>query len=157
MMITTKGRYALRLMIDVGCLPEGERTSLRAVSERTGISVKYLEQLAKTMVAQDFLVSARGARGGYSLAQSASEISAGDILRAAEGSYAPVECLEDGAPLCPLHDDCATVGFWAGLEKAIDEYVNSVTLGNLVAQQRMSHTISGDKFAQQVEARLANC
>lgn len=157
MMITTKGRYALRLMIDVGCLPEGERTSLRSVSERTGISVKYLEQLAKTMVGQGFLVSARGAHGGYSLALPAAEISAGDILRAAEGSYAPVECLQDGTPLCPLHDDCATVGFWAGLEAAIDSYVDSVTLGNLVAQQRMSQTISGDKFFREVEGRLANC
>ena len=157
MMITTKGRYALRLMIDVGCLPSGERTSLRSVSERTGISVTYLEQLAKVMVGRGFLVSARGARGGYSLATEASTISAGDILRAAEGSYAPVECLQDGAPVCPLHDDCATVGFWAGLEAAIDSYTDSVTLEDLVSQQRSSQASSGDRFVRQIEDRLASC
>lgn len=157
MMITTKGRYALRLMIDVGCLPVGERTSLRAVSERTGISVKYLEQLAKVMVQEGFLVSARGARGGYSLAIEAKALSAGDILRAAEGSYAPVECLQDGAPLCPLHDDCATVGFWAGLEAAIDSYTDSVTLEDLVLQQQNTQALSGDRFVRELESRLASC
>jgi Rrf2 family protein len=130
---------------------------LRSVSERTGISSKYLEQLAKSMVEAGFLASTRGARGGYALARPASEITSGDILRAAEGSYAPVACLEGDSPLCPLHDDCATVGFWAGLEKAIDAYVDSVTLSNLVAQQRFSELNAGDRFADEIESRIASC
>lgn len=133
MLITTKGRYALRLMVYIAHYPD-RRVSLREVSENEQISLKYLEQLAHLMVQNDLLKSIRGHGGGYQLARDASEIIAGDILRAAEGGNSTVACaaLEDGGE-CPREQTCPTVGFWSGLDNAIAEYVDSVTLAELAA------------------------
>lgn len=133
MMISTKGRYALRLMIDVAEQGEGSRVPLREVAERQSISIKYLEQLAGSLVKMGLLKSMRGARGGYVLTRPATEITAGDILRAAEGSCAPVACLEDDFGICPRRDECNTITFWEGLDRTIEEYVDSVSLADLVS------------------------
>ena len=132
MMISTKGRYALRLMIDIAEQGEDARVPLREVAERQGISIKYLEQLAGSLVRAGLLKSTRGARGGYVLTRSSDEMTAGDVLRAAEGSCAPVACLEDDFGICPRRSECNTIAFWEGLDKTIENYVDGVTLGDLV-------------------------
>lgn len=131
MMVSTKGRYALRLMIDIAEQGEDSRVPLREVSERQSISIKYLEQLAGNLVKAGLLASTRGARGGYVLTRPAEAITAGDVLRAAEGSCAPVACLEDGFGICPRRDECNTITFWEGLDNAIEEYVDGVSLSDL--------------------------
>lgn len=138
MLVTTKGRYAMRLMAYIASYPD-RKVALREVSENEMISLKYLEQLAHEMVKAGLLTSVRGHGGGYMLARDASQIKAGDILRAAEGSTAPVACAaleEDGE--CPREEMCTTIEFWAGLDRVIETYVDSVTLADF---SEPDHTI----------------
>lgn len=131
MLISSKGRYALRLMIYIAAFSDAEgKIALREVAAREDISLKYLEQLVRPLMHAGLLKSVRGKGGGYTLARPADEIRAGDILRAAEGSTAPVACegLEGG---CHRADLCSTVKFWTGLEEAIETYVDGVTLAEL--------------------------
>lgn len=136
MKISTKGRYALRLMIEIGRKEEGKLTTLREVAEQQDISMKYLEQLVGHLTKADLIVGHRGIHGGYSLARDAHDITAGDILRASEGGTAPVACLEEEAPACPRRSMCDTIDFWEGLDNVIEGYVDSVTLADLVAQNK---------------------
>ena len=131
MRISSKGRYALKLAADVAQYEKLGPVSLREISERTGLSVKYLEQLAGVLVRGNVLQSKRGARGGYVLARDAHEISAGEVLRLSEGSTAPVACLDEDAGLCPHRSECGTIGFWTGLDQAIEGYVDSVSLADM--------------------------
>ena len=134
MLISTRGRYGLRLMIYVAQASDGSDTvALRRVAEAEGISLKYLEQLAHAMVQAGFLESVRGKNGGYKLAVDPETLSAGDVLRAAEGGTAIVSCagLEDA---CPREDICSTVDFWSGLDNAVENYVDSVSLAQLVGE-----------------------
>ena len=132
MLVTTKGRYALRLMVHIANTP-GRKIALREVAEDEGISLKYLEQLARDMVSANLLASSRGHGGGYLLTRPPADISAGEVLRAAEGTTAPVACaaLEEGGRGCPRENVCSTVSFWAGLDKIIEDYVDGVTLEQL--------------------------
>lgn len=133
MLITTKGRYALRLMINIASHTDGKNVALRQVAQEENISLKYLEQLAHTMVQAGLLKSARGHGGGYSLSREASEITAGDVLRTVEGSTVPVACAGlDSA--CPRVDVCSTISFWAGLDKVIEDYVDGVTLADFLGK-----------------------
>lgn len=133
MLISSKGRYALRLMIYITAFGAGGgAVALREVADREHISLKYLEQLVRPLMQAGFLKSVRGKGGGYLLARPAREISAGDILRAAEGSTSStvVDCdgLDGG---CNRSDLCTTVKFWSGLDEAIENYVDGVTLEDL--------------------------
>ena len=131
MLISTKGRYALRLMVYMAQASDGSDTvALRRVASAEGLSLKYLEQLARAMVKAGYLESVRGRDGGYRLAVPAEKLSAGDILRAAEGETTPVAC-EGLEGQCPRESICTVVDFWAGLDNAIDEYVDGVTLAQL--------------------------
>ena len=134
MRVSTKGRYALRMMIHIAEKPEDSITTLREVSEAQGISVKYLEQLVSALTGSGLLQGHRGAHGGYSLQRPADQISAGDIIRASEGSTAPVACLEDDFGVCPRQDFCETLKFWKGLDDVIDNYLDSVKLSTLAEQ-----------------------
>lgn len=131
MLISSKGRYALRLMVYIAAFTrEGEKIALREVAEREGISLKYLEQLVRPLMHAGLLRSVRGKGGGYVLALPAEQITAGQILRAAEGSTSAVAC--DGLEgACGRASLCFTVRFWTGLEEAIDTYVDGVTLADL--------------------------
>ena len=129
MLVTTKGQYAMRLMIFIA-RGQGEKIALRRVAEAESISLKYLEQLAHSMVKAGLLVSVRGYGGGYLLGKDPSEISAGDILRVSEGSTAPVNCA-GLADACPRESVCSTVAFWTGLDRVIEDYVDGVTLSQL--------------------------
>ena len=134
MLVTTKGRYAMRLMVYIASFPH-QKVTLREVSENEDISLKYLEQLAHDMVSADLLKSIRGHGGGYLLARPAAEIRAGDILRATEGTTAPVACaaLEKGGIGCPREKECSTISFWTGLDDVIESYVDNITLADLSA------------------------
>lgn len=132
MKISTKGRYALRMVLDIaGHQGEGP-VPLREVSKRQGISLKYLEQLARSLMKGGVLVSTRGAHGGYSLARDPKDVTAGDVLRCSEGSTAPVACLEDDFGICPMRGECETIAFWEGLDRVIGEYVDSYPLSQMM-------------------------
>ncbi len=130
MLISTKGRYALRMMIFLAQQAGEAPISLKEVSKHEGISMKYLEQVARPLADAGLVRSVRGKNGGYTLACSPKLISAGEVLRAAEGSTAPVSCLESGQN-CPRAGTCTTIEFWRGLDQAIDDYVSGVTLADL--------------------------
>ena len=132
MKISTKGRYALRTMLDLAVHEKGGLTPLREISTRQGITIKYLEQVMNLLNKAGFVRSVRGAGGGYRLAKEPSQYTIGDILRVAEGSLAPVSCLEDEVNTCPRNADCMTVDFWEGLADAINNYVDSFTLEDLL-------------------------
>lgn len=133
MLISTKGRYALRMVIALAKLEDLRKSpiSLKDIAEAECVSMKYLEQLARCLSAADIITSVRGKYGGYRLAHPAEEITAGDILRAAEGSTAPVSCLEGGAE-CPRESVCTTVSFWRGLDNVIEQYIDNVSLSELL-------------------------
>lgn len=145
MLISSKGRYALKLMIYIaaigGDLAAGAKAapavSLREVAEREQISLKYLEQLVRPLMNAGLLRSVRGKGGGYVLAVPAQDIRAGDILRAAEGERSTVAC-EGLEGTCGRSDLCSTVKFWTGLEETIEAYVDGVTLAELAHVPEMS-------------------
>lgn len=136
MKISTKGRYALRLMIDLALHDDGAYVTLKEISSRQNISIKYLEQIVTLLSRARFLKSTRGPQGGYRLVKPPEEYTAGDILRVTEGSLAPVSCLNDAPNQCGRFQQCSTVSFWKGLFQAVNQYVDSVTLKDLVELQR---------------------
>mgnify|MGYP005757748533 FL=1 len=133
MKISTKGRYALRLMIDLAQHDAAGYIPLRDISKRQEISAKYLEQIVVQLSRAGFVISTRGAQGGYQLARHPSEYTVGEILRITEGSLAPVACLEHDPVECARAEDCMTLDFWRGLYDAVNRYVDSVTLEDLVS------------------------
>ena len=132
MKISTKGRYALRIMIDLAENANGEYIRLKDISARQGITLKYMEQIMPMLTKAGYVRSYRGNNGGYMLAKEPEEYTAGDIIRTTEGSLAPIECLDDVPNRCERQDQCSTLEFWEGLKKVIDQYVDSVTLADLV-------------------------
>ena len=132
MKISTKGRYALRMMIDLAQNQGDGYVSLKDVANRQEISKKYLEQIVAILNKPDILRTNRGYQGGYRLAKNANEYTVGDILRLTEGGIAPVSCLENSPIMCDRADDCVTLPVWKGLYKVISEYVDSITLQDIV-------------------------
>ena len=131
MKISTKGRYALRVMIDLALNSNGKYISLKDIAKRQEISSKYLEQIISLLNKAGYLEAARGNTGGYRLAKEAKEYRIGDILRATEGDLAPIYCLtEDGE--CDRQKSCRTYSFWKGLDDVINEYIDSKTLQDLI-------------------------
>lgn len=130
MLISTKGRYAMRFMIDLAQREEGDLVSLREIAEFEGISLKYLEQLVRPLTQAGLIKGIRGKNGGYCLAKPTEQIKAGNVLRAVEGTTVPVACsaLESG---CERGFECNAVRFWAGLDRVIEEYVDGHTLADL--------------------------
>ena len=132
MRISTKGRYALRLMTDIAIHSKEGNVSLKDVAERQQISMKYLEQIAGMLSRAGMLRSSRGAQGGYQLVKAPEEYSLGSILRLTEGELAPVACLEGPENRCARCNACSTLDFWTGLYAVVNEYVNQHTLAELV-------------------------
>ena len=132
MKISTKGRYALRMMIDIANHGKDRRVSIKEISERQGVSIKYLEQIVTVLTKSGLLRSERGSNGGYALAKPPDQYTVGEILRIIEGKLAPVACLENDENICERKDICATLDFWQGLQKVIDDYVDSATLQDFV-------------------------
>jgi Rrf2 family protein len=137
MMISTKGRYALATLIDIAQHCDGENpVCIKDISERLGISLKYLEQIISLMVKGGFLKSVRGAKGGYLFTRPVTDIKAGDILDAAEGSLAPVECV-NGSSVCHKSANCPSFTLYKEIDDAIYNVVNKYTLYDL-ANDRLS-------------------
>ena len=126
--ISTKGRYALRLMIDLAQNGQGKCVSLHDISTRQEISTKYLEQIVSALTKAGLIRSIRGAQGGYTLIKEPNQYTAGDILRAVEGNLSCVACLETEDNLCSRKENCQTLDFYKGLNKVINDYVDGVTL-----------------------------
>lgn len=142
MKISTKGRYALRVMVDLAVNDTGEYIPLKDISERQEISLKYLEHIISLLCKAGYLRSSRGNNGGYMLSRRPEQYTAGDILRITEGSIAPVACV-DGSSECPRSGGCAVLSFWRGLDKAVSDYVDGVTLAKLAEDER---AIIGDDY-----------
>lgn len=135
MKISTKGRYALRLMLDLALNNTGEPVRIKDLASRQEISDKYLEQIISVLNKAGYVRSLRGPQGGYKLARDPKEYTVGMILRLTEGSLAPVACLEDEENLCARQDECATLILWEKLYDAIKEVVDGYTLADLVDWQ----------------------
>ena len=133
MKISTRGRYALRFMIDLAQHKQDEFIPLKDISERQGISIKYLEQITSLLSKYGLLQSVRGPQGGYKLARPQTRYTVGEILRITEGDLAPVSCLETETNECSRRSICATLKLWEGLEKAINSYLDGITLDQLTA------------------------
>jgi Rrf2 family protein len=131
MKFSTKSRYALRLMIDLAKITPDGFVSLKEIAGRQGISVKYLEQIVTLLTRAGLLVSSRGPKGGHMLARRPAEYTVGDIIRAIEGRLAPVACLENTPNECGRSGFCEALGFWTGLQKVVNDYLDSVTLEQL--------------------------
>lgn len=144
MKISTKGRYALRIMIDLAIHDSGELIPLKEIAKRQDITQKYMEQIVTPLSRAGFVSSVRGSNGGYRLAKKPSEYTCGDILRVMEGPLVPVACLENETNTCPRADHCLTLPFWEGLKKVINDYVDATTLEDLVnhyLQQQSDYSI----------------
>lgn len=134
MLISTKGRYALRVMIDLAEHQTEEFISLKGIAQRQEISEKYLESIIRMLVKAKVLESLRGKGGGYRLKKSPEQYTVGSILRLTEESLAPVACLEPDAEACPRAGNCRTLSLWQGLDKVIQEYLDSMTIADLMGQ-----------------------
>ena len=135
MKISTKGRYALRLMIDLAERSDGTPVSLKDVAKRQNISDKYLEQIISVLNRAGFVRSIRGAQGGYLLKKEPKDYTVGMILRLTEGSLAPVACIEDDEVICDRQDSCVTIMVWKKINEAISGVVDNITLQDLVDWQ----------------------
>lgn len=135
MKISTKGRYALRMLLDLAQHQNDGFVALKDVAERQGISKKYLEQIVSVFNKTGILKTNRGFQGGYRLAKPAEYYTVGQILRLTEGSLAPVACLDTEAVDCPRSAECPTLPVWQGLARVIGEYLDGITLQDILDQQ----------------------
>lgn len=138
MKISTKGRYGLRVMLDLATYGADKHIPLRVISERQNITIKYLEQIMTPLLRAGYVVSFRGNNGGYQLNMSADKIRVGDIIRTMEGSLAPVSCLE-GDNVCPNRGACQTLPVWEKLDELIRGYLDSIMLSDLINEDHEAH------------------
>lgn len=136
MKISTKGRYAVRVMLDLALNNNGECIKVKEIAARQGISEKYLEQIIAVLNKAGYVKSVRGAQGGYRIAKDPADYTVGMILRLTEGSLAPVACLEDGADICERCDTCETLEVWQELYNAVNKVVDGVTIADLVERRK---------------------
>ena len=136
MKISTKGRYALRMLVDLAEHQNDGYVALKDIAERQKISKKYLEQIIMIFNKSNILKTNRGSQGGYRLAKAPSQYTVGEILRLTEGSLAPVPCTEPGEIECERCEECATFPVWLGLSKVINDYLDGITLQDIVDGQR---------------------
>ena len=132
MLVSTKGRYALRVMVDLAEHQAQGRTPLKEIADRQGISEKYLENILSTLVRNGMLSGVRGKGGGYKLTKSPDQYTAGEVLRLTEGSLAPVACLAGEQKGCERAAECPTIGMWSELDTLITTYLDSVTIEDLM-------------------------
>lgn len=135
MMITTKGRNALKIMLDLAQHNDGTNVSLADVASRTKESLKYLEAVISQLASAGLVVSARGKNGGYRLARAPEEYTVGEIILASEGSLAPVSCLESDTP-CENAGKCLSLPLWRELDEVIMNFLNSKTLADLLKSEK---------------------
>lgn len=141
MKISTKGRYALRMLLDLALHSSEGYIALKDIAERQNISKKYLEQIVPLLNKAELLRTNRGYQGGYALSKDPSKYTVGEILRVTEGSLCPVACLQIEPNDCPRRADCPTLPIWEGLYKVITEYLDGITLADV-----MNSTMIGNDF-----------
>ena len=152
MNISTKGRYALRVMVDLGLHNTGDWIRLKDIAARQNISEKYLEAIVKTLVANNLLEGKRGKNGGYRLLRKPAEYSVWDIISVTEtGELAPVACLEEGAETCPMRSECPTIAMWQDFGNVEKEYFSKITIQDLLDKAAAP---GGGKAASPEEAAL---
>ena len=134
MKISTRGRYAVRVMLDLALNNTGDYIKVKDIARRQDISEKYLEQIISSLNKAGYVLSVRGAQGGYKLARNPDQYTVGMILRLTEGSLAPVSCLDSEPNQCARYKDCKTVQVWKKLEKAIYDVVDNVTIQDLMEE-----------------------
>ncbi len=132
MFVSTRGRYALRVMIDIAENNNGNYISMKSVAERQDISLKYLERILPVLVANNLLTGIQGKGGGYKLTREPKDYTISEILRLTEGDLAPVACLECNAKICEHQKECRTLPMWSKLNEHITDYLDSVTLADLM-------------------------
>ena len=137
MNVTSKGRYALRFMLDLAQRQEDDYVSLKTVADRQGISMKYLEMIVGCLKKAELLDSTRGKEGGYRLNREPADYTVGEILRSIEDNLAPVACIKDGVVQCDHAAACQTVPMWKELDDITNAYLDAITLADL---------LSGDKW-----------
>ena len=133
MMISTKGRYALRVMVDIAENQRDGYIPLKEIAHRQDISEKYLEAIVKGLVKERYLTGLRGKSGGYRLTRAPEDYTVGAILRITEGSLAPVACLEQEPVECPRRAECRTLPMWAESARRTNEFFDGITLADLMA------------------------
>ncbi|MGN0814559.1 MAG: RrF2 family transcriptional regulator [Candidatus Coproplasma sp.] len=133
MVVSTKGRYALRMIVDLAGHMGDNYVTLKDVAERQGISKKYLEQIVAALNKGDILQANRGFSGGYKLKKSPDKLTVGEILRQTEGNLAPTACTAGGT--CERSAECATIFVWQGLDKVINEYLDNITVQDILDRQ----------------------
>lgn len=143
MKISTRGRYALRLMLDLAVYNTGEPISLKDVARRQQISEKYLEQIISLLNKAGFVRSVRGAQGGYMLRKDPAEYTVGMILRLTEGDLAPVSCVGSDSVACERRQECVTVRIWEQINDAVNQVVDGITLADMVGWQQEK----GDQYS----------
>jgi len=136
MKISTKGRYALRMLLDLAEHENEGFISLKDVAARQGISKNYLEQIITLLKNTDMLKTTRGSQGGYKLAKRPDQYTVGDILRVTEGNLAPVACLVDRINMCERSSFCMTLNIWRGLEQVIENYLDGITIQDILDKKR---------------------
>lgn len=134
MRISTKGRYALRIMLDLAQHTDQGPVALREISERQKITPKYMESIMSLLLRDQLVQSLRGKAGGYKLTKAADKYNLYEILSSAEGGLAPVHCLSMDENDCPIRQTCLTIPVWEGLHKAIEDYLSGISLQTLIDQ-----------------------
>ena len=141
MLVSTKGRYATRMLIDIALNQANGYVPMKDIAKRQEISKKYLEQIVPVLNKSRILQTNRGFQGGYRLAVSPDKVTVGDVLRLTEGSLSPLACIDDDNYIeCSRRDDCATLFVWQGLKHVIDEYLDNVTLRDILDHKRESYS-----------------
>lgn len=135
MKVSTKGRYAIRFLLDLAMNDTGQPVRMKEVAKRQEISDKYLEQVVSLLQKSGMVKSVRGPQGGYTLVKQPAEYTIGEILRLTEGNMAPVACLVDEENQCERANECITLPFWKKLDKAISDVIDHTTLADLMKEQ----------------------
>lgn len=131
-MISTKGRYALRVMIDLAQNQNGNYIPMKEVAKRQELSLKYLERIMPLLIQKALIEGVHGKGGGYRLTRAPEDYTVMEILKVTEGDLAPIACLKNGAEQCPRREHCSTIGMWEGYYKLTEKYFGSITVADLM-------------------------
>lgn len=137
MIVSTRGRYALRVMIDIAENSGGEYIPMKTIADRQNISLKYLERILPVLTKNGLIEGVHGKGGGYRLCRKPEEYKVSEILSLTEGDLAPVNCLEKGAKPCPRCDECRTLPMWKDLDKLIFDYFDGITIADLAEKKEI--------------------
>ena len=139
MRISTKGRYALRMLVDLAEHRDNGFTALKDIAKRQNVSKKYLEQIVPVFNKSDILQTNRGFQGGYRLAVAPDKCTVGEVIRLTEGTLSPLACIDDDDEVrCDRSNDCATLYVWQGLKKVVTDYLDSITLQDIIDKKHES-------------------